>query len=255
MLLAILGAAVVLPLYAVPVAAMIAPERRLAGAAIVIGFVSAVIAGAFAFAVLAKPIEPAQGGVSVVLWSATGACLAAAFTAASGPARASARLARALSPIVTAIGLIALPCLALMAIAQFCGVILRYVFGLNFISLQEGVTYLHATAFMVAAGWALLRDEHVRVDLFYREASARDKALVDFGGSYLFLLPFSLVLLWASAPYVGASWEILEGSSEQSGIQAQFLLKSLIPAFAILLAIAGFTVASRAAARLREGGK
>ncbi|HXI86208.1 MAG TPA: hypothetical protein VNH64_02020, partial [Parvularculaceae bacterium] len=99
----------------------------------------------------------------------------------------------------------------------------------------------------------LLTDDHVRVDIFYRGASLRKKALIDFGGCYLFLFPVCLLILWAGSPYVGQSWSVHEGSTEQSGIQAVFLLKSLIPIFAMLVAMAGFSLAARAGETLRSG--
>ncbi|HBS34930.1 MAG TPA: C4-dicarboxylate ABC transporter permease, partial [Parvularcula sp.] len=138
-----------------------------------------------------------------------------------------------------------------MAAIQFAAVILRYVFGLNFIAMQESVTYLHGAVFLLAGGYALLTDDHVRVDIFYREASPRRKALIDLAGTYLLLLPFCLVALWAAAPYVANSWAVREGSVEQSGIRGVYLLKTLIPLYLTLLLLAGFSAAARAAETLR----
>ncbi len=138
-----------------------------------------------------------------------------------------------------------------MAFIQFGIVVLRYVFGINYIFMQESITYLHGTVFLLAAGYALLTDDHVRVDIMYRGASEKKKALIDFLGTYLFLFPVCLVLLWTASPYVANSWAVGEGSAETSGIQAVFLLKSLIPAFAILLAMAGFNIAAKAGSVLR----
>ena len=76
-----------------------------------------------------------------------------------------------------------------MVLVQFIVVLLRYVFGVGSIYLQELIVYMHGTMFMVGAGYTLLYNEHVRVDVFYREASARFQALVDLAGCVLFLLP------------------------------------------------------------------
>jgi TRAP-type mannitol/chloroaromatic compound transport system permease small subunit len=67
------------------------------------------------------------------------------------------------------------------------------------------------------------------------------------------LLPFMLVLLWFSLPYVGRSWAILETSRETSGLPAVFLLKTLIPLFAVMMALQGVAQAIRAADVLRSG--
>ena len=65
------------------------------------------------------------------------------------------------------------------------------------------------------------------------------RALVDLAGALLLLLPFALVLLWLSVPYVARSWAILERSRESSGLPLVFLLKTLIPLFAVLMALQG----------------
>ena len=137
-----------------------------------------------------------------------------------------------------------------MALVQLMVVIMRYVFGVNFIWMQEAIVYLFGFMFLLTAGYALLTDEHVRVDIFYRETSPRRKAFVNFIGTYLFLFPVCVLIIWAAGPYVARSWAVMEGSQEQSGIQAVFLLKSLIPAFAVLMAMAGFTLATKAALTL-----
>ncbi|MAW80801.1 MAG: C4-dicarboxylate ABC transporter permease [Parvularcula sp.] len=141
-----------------------------------------------------------------------------------------------------------------MALIQFGVVILRYAFGLNYIFMQESITYMHGAVFLLAGGYALLTDDHVRVDIFYREASPRRKAIVDLLGTYLLLIPVCLLLIWTASPYVARSWAVGEGSNESSGIQALFILKSFIPAFAVLLLMAGFVIAARAVATLKERG-
>ena len=139
-----------------------------------------------------------------------------------------------------------------MALVQFSIVIMRYVFGLNFIAMQESVTYMHGAVFLLAGGYAFLTDDHVRVDIFYRDASPYRKALVNLAGTYLLLFPFCFVALWAAGPYVANSWAVHEGSMEQSGIRGVYLLKALIPIYLTLLAMAGFVIASRAAATLKN---
>ena len=73
---------------------------------------------------------------------------------------------------------------------QFAVVLLRYVFGLGSIWLQESILYAHAALFMLAAAWTLQKGGHVRVDVFYADAAPRTKALIDLLGALLLLLPF-----------------------------------------------------------------
>lgn len=129
-----------------------------------------------------------------------------------------------------------------MVLLQFAIVILRYMFGISYISLQEGVLYMHAALFMLGAGYTLLVDEHVRVDVFYGQLGPRGRALIDIGGGLVLLLPSLLVILWVTWPFVERSWIFLEGPISVGGIPASFLLKSLIPAFCILLSLQGISL-------------
>ena len=137
-----------------------------------------------------------------------------------------------------------------VVLLQFALVVARYLFGLGSVWLTETVIYAHATLFMLAAAWTLSAGGHVRVDIFYAEASARTKALVELIGALLLLLPFMLVLIWLSVPYAARSWAILEHSQETSGLPIIFALKTLIPLFALLMALQGVAQAIRAAATL-----
>ena len=138
-----------------------------------------------------------------------------------------------------------------VVVVQFAVVVLRYVFGLGSVRLSESIVYAHAAVFMLAAAWTLQAGAHVRVDVFYAEASVRTRALVDLLGSLLLLLPLMAVLAWFAVPYVSRSWAILESSRETSGLPVVFLLKTLIPAFALMMALQGLSQAIKAVAVLR----
>jgi TRAP-type mannitol/chloroaromatic compound transport system permease small subunit len=157
------------------------------------------------------------------------------------------RLAERIDRLSGAVGRAVAWGLVFMLFAEFAVVMMRYVLGVGSVWLQEAIPYAHAAVFMLAAAWTLSTDGHVRVDIFYADASARTKALVDLLGALVFLLPFALVLLILSVPYVARSWAILEGSRETSGLPAVFLLKTLIPLFAALIGLQGLAQAIRAA--------
>src|SRR5262249_56676670 len=127
------------------------------------------------------------------------------------------------------------------------------VLGVGSIWLGEAIVYAHATLFMAAAAWTLQRGGHVRVDIFYADAAPRTRAIVDLVGALLLLLPFVGVLAWFSLPYVARSWAILERSREASGLPLVFLLKTLIPLFALLLGLQGLAQAARAVLTLTGG--
>jgi TRAP-type mannitol/chloroaromatic compound transport system permease small subunit len=137
-----------------------------------------------------------------------------------------------------------------IVLGQFALVVARYVFGFGSIWLTEAVIYAHAGLFMLAAAWTLRIGGHVRVDIFYADASPRVKAAVDYLGALLLLLPFTVVVLAFATPYAARSWAILERSQEVGGLPLVFVLKTLIPLFAVLLALQGVAQAIRAAQTL-----
>ncbi len=122
-----------------------------------------------------------------------------------------------------------------MVLLQFAIVVARYVFGVNSIAAQESVLYMHSALFMLGAGYTLLVDKHVRVDVFYSRLSEGGRRAIDIFGHLFLLLPSMAALLYWSWPSVRNSWNILEGPISVGGIEAVFLLKSLIPAFCILV--------------------
>ena len=124
-----------------------------------------------------------------------------------------------------------------MVLVQFIVVIMRYAFGIGSILMQEAIVYMHAVLFMMAAADTLLAEAHVRVDIFYARLPAARKAVIDLFGNALLVLPFCVLLFLVSIDYVRLSWSVLEGSRETSGIQAVFLLKSVILVFAVQLAL------------------
>lgn len=140
----------------------------------------------------------------------------------------------------------------LMVLVTFFVVVCRYAFNLSWIWLQESIVYLHACVFMLAAAWTLQRDEHVRVDIFYRDKSPRHQAWVNLLGTLVFLLPFSVFLIFISWNYVTTSWAIQEGSREASGLPWVYVLKSLILVTPALLILQGGVLVFRSFKTLRS---
>ena len=139
-----------------------------------------------------------------------------------------------------------------MALVTFAVAILRYVFSFGFVWLQESYVWMHGIVFMVGAGYALLADAHVRVDILYRPFGRRYKAWVDLLGSILLLMPMVIVTGWSSWPYVATSWERLEASREAGGLPGLFLLKSFLIVFCVLVALQGLALAARSIIALRS---
>ena len=124
-----------------------------------------------------------------------------------------------------------------MVIVVFLVVVLRYAFGIGWIWMQELYVWAHACAFMLGAGYTLLHNGHVRIDLIYRDATKLYKSLVDLCGCVLLAAPLVWVLFDRSFPIILRSWNMGERSAEAGGLPALYLLKSVIVGFCILFGL------------------
>ena len=132
-----------------------------------------------------------------------------------------------------------------MVLITFSVVVMRYGFAWGRVWIQESYVWLHGIVFMLGAGYTLLHNGHVRVDIFYRPASARFKAWVDLFGTLLLLAPVVVFVAVVTWPYVVESWSKLEASREAGGLPALFLLKSVILGFCALILAQGLSLAAR----------
>ncbi len=139
----------------------------------------------------------------------------------------------------------------MMVLITFVVVVLRYVYSIGWVWLQESYVWLHGVVFMVGAGYTLLHNGHVRVDIFYRPGSIRYKAKVDLLGSLFLLLPLVFVITYVSTDYVFDSWRRFEESREAGGLPGLFLLKSVILVFCGLLGLQGLSLAGHSFLVLR----
>ncbi|MCP3868134.1 MAG: TRAP transporter small permease subunit [Gammaproteobacteria bacterium] len=140
----------------------------------------------------------------------------------------------------------------LMVLVTFLVVVLRYLFNIGWIAMQESVTYMHAAVFMLGAAYTMKHGGHVRVDLIYRGLSPRKKAWVDLFGSLLLLLPVCGFITWVSWEYIAASWSVWETSQEAGGIPAVFLLKTVILVMSVLMVLQGISQFLRSLLRIMD---
>ncbi len=159
--------------------------------------------------------------------------------------RALVAFIRAVDALNEAVGRAVAWLTLVMVLTTLTVVVLRYAFGVGFVWLQESYVWMHGVVFMLGAGYTLLTDGHVRVDVLYRPASRRWRALVDLLGTLVLLLPTLGLVAWTSWPYVLDSWQRLEVSREAGGLPGLFLLKSVLLAFCLLLGLQGLSLAGR----------
>ncbi len=130
-----------------------------------------------------------------------------------------------------------IPTIALLMIVI---IVARYFIGIGLTGIQELVMYMHALIFLGCAGYVQYKDEHVRVDIFYREASNSYKAKINFFLSLLFLLPLCFVVGYYSIELIYMAWKIKEVSTEAGGLGFVYIQKTLIALFPITLLITLF---------------
>ena len=129
-----------------------------------------------------------------------------------------------------------------MVLTQFTVVVLRYLFNIGWIAMQESIIYMHAFVFLIGAAYTLHHDAHVRVDIFYHRMSTRGKAWVDLLGSVFLLLPVCIFIFVMSWDYVAQSWTLLEDSREAGGLPGVFLLKTSMLLMPVLLGLQGLAM-------------
>ena len=128
-----------------------------------------------------------------------------------------------------------------MVLVVFGDVIARYVFRTTSGAIQEAEWYLFGTLYLLAAGYTLLHDEHVRVDIMYSKLSPRRQAWVNFILFWVFFFPSVLLVIYTAWPFVRSSWSVWEGSPDPGGLPLRWLLKSMIIVGFVLLAIQGIS--------------
>ncbi|MFK8029249.1 MAG: TRAP transporter small permease subunit [Gammaproteobacteria bacterium] len=135
----------------------------------------------------------------------------------------------------------------LMVLTTAAVVLLRHVFSIGWIWLQELSVYLHALVFLLGAAYALSYDEHVRVDVFYRGMQPTGRRWVDTLGTLFLLLPTIVFIFWSSWSYVLRSWTEQESSHETGGLIYPFpsMLKTSILIACVLLGLQGIAILLR----------
>jgi TRAP-type mannitol/chloroaromatic compound transport system permease small subunit len=127
----------------------------------------------------------------------------------------------------------------------FSVVVMRYGFRTGSVAMQDLYVWLNGAMFTGIAGYTLLKGAHVRVDIFYREAALRTKAMIDIAGCLFFVAPFVTVLVIWMLPYVRRSWAIRESSPNFGGMDGLYILKSFLLVFAAVVALQALAMCLR----------
>jgi len=139
--------------------------------------------------------------------------------------------------------------LGLIGVIVFA-VVLRFVFGIGRIELEELQWHLYAIGFLFGIVGCVARDRHVRVDVIRERLSQRTNDWVDLYGVLLFQLPLVILVLWSALPLVAESFETAEKSASAGGLPFRWILKAVLPISFALLGIASLMRLIEVARRL-----
>lgn len=132
-----------------------------------------------------------------------------------------------------------------IVVVCFTVVVQRYALSTTQVWMQDLYVWLNGAMFTAVAGFALLRDDHVRVDIFYRPAKLKTKATIDIVGVLVFIVPYCYVVFAYGLPYVQRSWRLSEASPNIGGMEGFFILKSFILLFGLLILLQGLAMIGR----------
>tara|TARA_B110000008_G_scaffold172609_1_gene172265 strand:- start:2429 stop:2944 length:516 start_codon:yes stop_codon:yes gene_type:complete len=142
----------------------------------------------------------------------------------------------------------------IMTVITFLIVILRYVFNIGSIWMQESLVWMHSAVFLLAAAYTLKSDEHVRVDIFYRSFSSKKKSWVNIFGAVFLALPVCIFFFIVAGDFVFMSWSVKEISRDAGGLPypAIPLLKSMLLIMPLLIIFQTLSILCKEFIKIKE---
>ncbi|RJR24312.1 MAG: TRAP transporter small permease subunit [Desulfobacteraceae bacterium] len=137
----------------------------------------------------------------------------------------------------------------------FADVVMRYAFRRSSVVIQELEWHLFGLIFLIGAGYTLLYDSHVRVDIIYQRLKPLARAWINFIGVITFLIPGCLMVIITSWKFTYNSWSVLEGSPDPGGIPLRFIMKGAITVGFALLLIQGVALGLKSLMVIMEKGE
>ena len=129
-----------------------------------------------------------------------------------------------------------------LVLVVFVDVVMRYLFNTSFVFTQELEWHLFAFIFLIGAGYTLLHDGHVRVDIIYQRLGKKGRAWINLIGVIFFLLPGCIMVIVTSWEFVYNAWVVMEGSPDPGGIPYRFIVKGTITVGFLLLTLQGISL-------------
>ena len=129
-----------------------------------------------------------------------------------------------------------------LVLVVFVDVVMRYLFNTSYVFTQELEWHLFAFIFLIGAGYTLLHDGHVRVDIIYQRLGKKGRAWINLIGVIFFLLPGCIMVIITSWQFVYNAWSVMEGSPDPGGIPYRFIVKGTITIGFVLLTLQGVSL-------------
>jgi TRAP-type mannitol/chloroaromatic compound transport system permease small subunit len=159
-----------------------------------------------------------------------------------GMTRLAKDICRWIDTLNTVVGKLVAWVTALVVLVVFVDVVMRYAFRISFVFTQELEWHLFAFIFLMGAGYTLLKDGHVRVDIFYQRFGPKGRGWVNLIGVIFFLIPGCMLILLTSIPFVKSSFLVMEGSPDPGGIPYRWVLKACIIVGFLLVLLQGVSL-------------
>ena len=129
-----------------------------------------------------------------------------------------------------------------LVLVVFVDVVMRYLFNTSFVFTQELEWHLFGFIFLIGAGYTLLHDGHVRVDIIYQRVGFKSRAWINLIGVMFFLIPGCIMVITTSWKFTMNAFAIMEGSPDPGGIPFRFVLKGCLPVGFTLLLLQGISL-------------
>jgi TRAP-type mannitol/chloroaromatic compound transport system permease small subunit len=160
------------------------------------------------------------------------------------------KISRAIDWLNERVGRVVLWLVLAMVLVSSANAVSRYLFNASSNAFLELQWYLFALVFLLCAGYTLLHNEHIRIDVVTGRFSARTRAWIDIFGTVCFLLPVALYIMWLSWPIFMNAWVSEEMSSNAGGL-IRWPARLMIPVGFFLLSLQGFSELIKRIAFLR----
>jgi len=139
-----------------------------------------------------------------------------------------------------------------LAVLVFYDAFMRYLFHQGSIALQELEWHLFDLSFLLAIGYTLKHDKHVRVDIFFDKFSDKTKEYINILDNLFLIIPFSLLLVYYGYDFSMQSFMQHEASSDPGGLCCRYIIKSTIVLSAILLLLQGVSEIIKSYAKIKN---